>query len=167
MIDVLQHQIMRLPEQLRQTLARDQGQEMSRHKDFTIATGCPVFFCDPHSPWQRGSNENLNGLVRDHYPKGADFNNVSDAAIEAMAAQLTTIRGKPSASTPLVRNSTNSSAVLRWLLETAPFGWRNSAGIAQAKAPGRRIHWKNQQMLAASHDAHPQRSRFYMVMTLA
>lgn len=87
-IDVLQHQIMRLPEQLRQTLTWDQGQEMSRHKDFTIATGCPVFFCDPHSPWQRGSNENLNGLVRDYYPKGTNFNNVSDDSIEAMVAQL-------------------------------------------------------------------------------
>jgi len=61
---------------------------MSRHKDFTIATGCPVFFCDPHSPWQRGSNENLNGLIRDYYPKGTDFNNVSDDAIEAMVGQL-------------------------------------------------------------------------------
>jgi IS30 family transposase len=87
-IDVLQHQLMRLPEQLRQTLTWDQGQEMSRHKDFTIATGCPVFFCDPHSPWQRGSNENRNGLVRDYYPKGTDFNNVSDGDIEAMVAQL-------------------------------------------------------------------------------
>ena len=61
---------------------------MSRHKDFTIATGVPVFFCDPHSPWQRGSNENLNGLIRDYYPKGTDFNNVTDDAIAAMVDQL-------------------------------------------------------------------------------
>lgn len=47
-----------------------------------------MFFCDPHPPWQRGSNENLNGLVRDYYPKGTDFNNVSDDAIEAKAAHL-------------------------------------------------------------------------------
>jgi len=87
-IDVLRHQILRLPEQLRQTLTWDQEQEMSRHRDFTIATGCPVFFCDPHSPWQRGSNENLNGLIRDYYPKGTDFNHVSDDAIEAMVNQL-------------------------------------------------------------------------------
>ena len=87
-IDVLQRQISQLPRLLRQTLTWDQGQEMSRHKEFTIATGCPVFFCDPHSPWQRGSNENLNGLIRDYYPKGTDFNAVSDDEIEAMAAQL-------------------------------------------------------------------------------
>lgn len=87
-IDVIRNQIMRLPEHLRKTLTWDQGQEMSRHKDFTIATGCPVFFCDPHSPWQRGSNENLNGLIRDYYPKGTNFNNVSDTSIEAMVDQL-------------------------------------------------------------------------------
>ena len=87
-IDVIQQQITRLPQQLRQTLTWDQGQEMSRHKDFTIATGIPVFFCDPHSPWQRGSNENLNGLIRDYYPKGTDFNNVTDDDIAAMVKQL-------------------------------------------------------------------------------
>lgn len=87
-IDVIQQQITRLPQQLRQTLTWDQGQEMSRHKNFTIATGVPVFFCDPHSPWQRGSNENLNGLIRDYYPKGTDFNKVTDNAIAAMVDQL-------------------------------------------------------------------------------
>lgn len=64
------------------------GLPLADAKDFTIATGCPVFFCDPHSPRVRGSNENLNGLVRDYYLKGTDFNNVSDDAIKAMAAQL-------------------------------------------------------------------------------
>jgi len=87
-IDVIRHQITQLPEQLRRTLTWDQGQEMARHKEFTIATGCPVFFCDPHSPWQRGSNENLNGLIRDYYPKGTNFNNVADDEIEAMVDQL-------------------------------------------------------------------------------
>ncbi|MFV0433840.1 MAG: IS30 family transposase [Leucobacter sp.] len=87
-IDVLQRQIMQLPRLLRRTLTWDQGQEMSRHRDLTIATGCPVFFCDPHSPWQRGSNENLNGLIRDYYPKGTDFNTVADGEIEAMVRQL-------------------------------------------------------------------------------
>ncbi|TQM65592.1 integrase-like protein [Klugiella xanthotipulae] len=87
-IDILQQQITQLPGWLRQTLTWDQGQEMSRHREFTVATGCPVFFCDPHSPWQRGSNENLNGLIRDYYPKGTDFNTISDAEIQAVTVQL-------------------------------------------------------------------------------
>lgn len=87
-IDVLQRQIIQLPCWLRQTLTWDQGQEMARHREFTVVTGCPVFFCDPHSPWQRGSNENLNGLIRDYYPKGTDFNTVTDAEIEAITTQL-------------------------------------------------------------------------------
>ena len=87
-IDVLQRQITQLPRWLRQTLTWDQGQEMSRHREFTVATGCPVFFCDPHSPWQRGSNENLNGLIRDYYPKGTNFNTVTDDEIMAISAQL-------------------------------------------------------------------------------
>ncbi|WP_026531330.1 IS30 family transposase, partial [Haematomicrobium sanguinis] len=59
----------------------DQGQEMAHHAQFTIDTGCKVYFCDPHSPWQRPSNENTNGLIRDFYPKGTNFNNISDEDI--------------------------------------------------------------------------------------
>lgn len=76
--DILARMIEHLPATLARTITWDQGTEMASHRAFTVRTGCPVFFCDPHSPWQRGTNENTNGLIRDFYPKGTDFNTVSD-----------------------------------------------------------------------------------------
>lgn len=79
-----------LPGELFRSLTWDQGSEMAHHRRFTVATDCPVFFCDPHSPWQRGSNENLNGLIRDFYPKGTDFAELTDEKIADMQHLLNT-----------------------------------------------------------------------------
>ena len=77
-----------LPEQLRRSLTWDRGKEMSAHAQFKVETGIPVFFADPHSPWQRGTNENTNGLLRQYFPKGTDLSRWSAEEIEAVAATL-------------------------------------------------------------------------------
>jgi IS30 family transposase len=84
--------VARLPEQLRRSLTWDQGKEMAEHTKFTVDTGVAVYFCDPRSPWQRGSNENTNGLLRQYLSRGADLRRFDQVALDAIAAEL---NGRP------------------------------------------------------------------------
>jgi IS30 family transposase len=88
MKDALASTITTLPEQLRRSLTWDRGKEMSAHAQFKIETGVPVYFADPQSPWQRGTNENTNGLLRQYFPKGTDLAHWSAEEIAAVAATL-------------------------------------------------------------------------------
>ena len=84
----LTRQIRKLPVELRRTLTWDQGKEMAEHARFTMDTNVTVYFCDPHSPWQRGSNENTNGLLRQYFPRTADLSQHSAAHLNAVAREL-------------------------------------------------------------------------------
>ena len=86
--DALAEKIVELPVQLRRSLTWDQGKEMAQHARFSVETGLPVYFCDPKSPWQRGSNENTNGLLRQYFPKRSDLRPFRQADLDAVAAEL-------------------------------------------------------------------------------
>jgi len=88
MKDALAAKVTTLPDQLRRSLTWDRGKELAQHAQLKIDTGLPVYFADPHSPWQRGTNENTNGLLRQYFPKGTDLSRWSAEEIEAVAAAL-------------------------------------------------------------------------------
>ena len=90
--DAIASAIVTLPKQLRRSLTWDQGAEMAQHVQLRIETGLPIYFCDPHSPWQRGTNENTNGLLRQYFPKGTDLSRYTPGELEAVAAAL---NGRP------------------------------------------------------------------------
>ena len=87
-VRALSKHVQKLPARLRQSLTWDRGTELANHKNFTIATDVKVYFCDPQSPWQRGTNENTNGLLRQYFPDGTDLSQFTQRNLDQVARQL-------------------------------------------------------------------------------
>ena len=87
-VDALSKQVRKLPSALRRSLTWDRGMEMAHHKKFTVATDVQVYFCDPQSPWQRGTNENTNRLLRQYFPKGTDLSGYTQSDLNKVALRL-------------------------------------------------------------------------------
>ena len=109
-VDALARQVQTLPVQLRRSLTWDRGLELAEHKRFSIATGIKVYFCDPRSPWQRGSNENTNGLLRQYFPKRSSVARFTQADLDAIAAKL---NGRPRQTLEWLTPSQKLAQVLR------------------------------------------------------
>ena len=87
-VHALIREVRKLPAELRRTLTWDRGMELASHKAFSVATNVEVYFCDPRSPWQRGSNENTNGLLRQYFPKGSELSQYTQAELNRVARRL-------------------------------------------------------------------------------
>ncbi|SHI69632.1 Transposase and inactivated derivatives, IS30 family [Shimia gijangensis] len=116
-ITALIKQARKLPKDLYRSLTWDRGSEMAGHRKFTMATKIDVYFCDPQSPWQRGSNENTNRLLRQYFPKGTDISGFSQAELSAVARQL---NERPRKTLQYQTQQRNSRPVLQRPVETAP-----------------------------------------------
>jgi IS30 family transposase len=109
-VDALAAHVQTLPAQLRRSLTWDRGLELAEHKRFTVSTGVQVYFCDPKSPWQRGSNENTNGLLRQYFPKGTSIAGFSQEQLDQIAAKL---NGRPRQTLSWMTPSEKLDEVLR------------------------------------------------------
>jgi IS30 family transposase len=87
-VSALSERVRKLPTTLRRSLTWDRGLEMAKHKEFTVATDVQVYFCDPQSPWQRGSNENTNLLLRQYFPRGTDLSSISQEQLDLVELLL-------------------------------------------------------------------------------
>ena len=126
-VSALIKQAKTLPNELYKSLTWDRGKELADHRRFTLATNIDVYFCDPQSPWQRGSNENTNGLLRQYFPKGTDLSVHSQAYLNKVARQLNERPRKPCNSkpqqrdlTPVLRRSVEPAVKLRHDSKSAP-----------------------------------------------
>jgi IS30 family transposase len=119
-VTALSRHVRKLPATLRRSLTWDRGLEMAKHKDFTVATDVQVYFCDPQSPWQRGTNENTNGLPRRYFPKGTELSGYSQAELNKVARQLNERRMKaevmdqPGLPPDVHRHALRSLARINW-----------------------------------------------------
>ena len=132
-VNVLIKQAHKLPRELYKSLTWDRGAEMADHQKFSLATDIQVYFCDPQHPWQRGSNENTNGLLRQYFPKGLDLSNVHQNRLNAVARRL---NERPRETLNLERRPRNLMNVLRRSIESAVHFLPFKAILAEGQLSG-------------------------------